>query len=145
MSLSGAQRSHTDDDIESENVSEAGDIGDRALNSNRYSRSNSIRFSFDHVLEGGTVVPISDDAKFQSHGFWSNEAVESKLVSPVSPLPEEIASPLSTAAAVKVEEKIKVSFWLIVFSCSCIIFSRSLKSIITVGCSADVLVTQKWI
>ncbi|KAK6132331.1 hypothetical protein DH2020_033955 [Rehmannia glutinosa] len=54
-----------DDDVESESVSEAGDIGDRALHSKRISASGrSTRFSFDSVAENGIVVPIQDDNSF---------------------------------------------------------------------------------
>ncbi|KAK6132028.1 hypothetical protein DH2020_034254 [Rehmannia glutinosa] len=54
-----------DDDVESESVSEAGDIGDRALHSKRISASGrSTRFSFDNVAENGIVVPIQDDNSF---------------------------------------------------------------------------------
>lgn len=54
------------DDNESESVSEAGDIGDRALHRN--SSSNRFRLSLDHVGEKSTVVPILDDSSFQSKG-----------------------------------------------------------------------------
>lgn len=50
-----------DDGIESESVSEAGDIGDRALHSNRTSTSGRSHFSLDYVAENRTVVPIQDE------------------------------------------------------------------------------------
>lgn len=99
LSLSGAQPSQIDDDIESERVSEAGDIGDRALHSNRHSESGSIR-----------LLP-SEDIQLQSYGFWCRDPVTTTAISPVSPLPEEIISPLSTDAVVCHEDKKQVSFW----------------------------------
>ncbi|ONI34860.1 hypothetical protein PRUPE_1G502900 [Prunus persica] len=93
FSLSGAQPSQIDDDIESERVSEAGDIGDRALHSNRHSESGSIR-----------LLP-SEDIQLQSYGFWGRDPVTSSAISPVSPLPEEIISPLSIDAVVCHEDK----------------------------------------
>ncbi|CAB4266983.1 unnamed protein product [Prunus armeniaca] len=93
LSLSGAQPSQIDDDIESERVSEAGDIGDRALHSNRHSESGSIR-----------LLP-SEDIQLQSYGFWCRDPVTTTAISPVSPLPEEIISPLSTDAVVCHEDK----------------------------------------
>ncbi|XP_051123678.1 fluoride export protein 1 isoform X2 [Andrographis paniculata] len=54
QSLSSAQY---DDTIESESVSEAGDIGDRILHSNRCSASGRSHFSLDN----GSVVPIQDN------------------------------------------------------------------------------------
>ncbi|BBG95664.1 camphor resistance CrcB family protein, partial [Prunus dulcis] len=91
--ITGAQPSQIDDDIESERVSEAGDIGDRALHSNRHSESGSIR-----------LLP-SEDIQLQSYGFWGRDPVTSTAISPVSPLPEEIISPLSTDAVVCHEDK----------------------------------------
>lgn len=61
LSLSRNISFHVDDDIESENVSEAGDIGDRALHSKRHSESGSTRLSIDSGLEHGMVFPVSDD------------------------------------------------------------------------------------
>lgn len=57
-----------DDDNESKSVSEAGDIGDRALHRNS-SSSNRFRLSLDHVGERSAVVlPILDDSSFRSKG-----------------------------------------------------------------------------
>ncbi|KAL5558362.1 hypothetical protein UlMin_034573 [Ulmus minor] len=85
LSISGVQPSQVDDEVES--VSEAGDIGDRALHSNRFSRSGSLRFSFDHVSENGVAVSIPADT--------------------VSPLPEELVAPRSTDAMVQTEDKMQ--------------------------------------
>ncbi|KAL9396177.1 hypothetical protein Peur_010430 [Populus x canadensis] len=84
-----------DDDIESENVSEKGDIGGRALHSKRHSESGSIRLSIDKELENGMAVPISEDILLQSYGLWSHDSTALNTRSPVSLLPEEIIPPIS--------------------------------------------------
>ncbi|KAL3824905.1 hypothetical protein ACJIZ3_020934 [Penstemon smallii] len=66
--------------IESESVSEAGDIGDRALHSNRCSISGRSHFSFDNNLENGIIFPIQDEPSLNTS------------------LPLENISPLSTDA-----------------------------------------------
>eukprot|EP00257_Ricinus_communis_P024780 XP_025012194.1 fluoride export protein 2 isoform X1 [Ricinus communis] len=99
LSLSRTVPFQIGDDAESENVSEAGDIGDRALNSSRHSDSGSIRVSIDSALENGVVFPIQENNFLQSHGFRSHSSAAFNA-SPVSPLPEEIISPLSTDAIV---------------------------------------------
>ncbi|KAL5575863.1 hypothetical protein UlMin_017562 [Ulmus minor] len=58
-----------------------------ALHSNRYSRSGSLYFSFDHVSENGVTVSIPVDT--------------------VSPLPEELVAPRSTDAMVQTEDKMQ--------------------------------------
>ncbi|KAL5556484.1 hypothetical protein UlMin_038720 [Ulmus minor] len=58
-----------------------------ALHSNRYSRSGSLHFSFDHVFENGVFVSIPADT--------------------VSPLPEELVAPCSTDAMVQTKEKMQ--------------------------------------
>ncbi|KAK8597234.1 hypothetical protein V6N13_001875 [Hibiscus sabdariffa] len=58
ISMSSAMSLHIDDDIQSETVSEAGDIGDRALHSKRHSSSS--RLSLDHVMEGGAAIHPAD-------------------------------------------------------------------------------------
>ena len=118
FNLSGVLPSQIDDNIESETVSEAGDIGDRALHSNRNSRSGSLRFSFDHVSENGVVVPISEGPLSQSYVFSSHDPTALNSAPLASPLPEELVSPLSTDAMVQVETKTQVSFWLIFRGCS---------------------------
>ncbi|KAL8102502.1 fluoride export protein 1 isoform X2 [Apium graveolens] len=49
-------------DIDSESVSEAGDIGDRALPSKRYSGSGRIHFFNDNVPDDNFVVPVQEEA-----------------------------------------------------------------------------------
>ncbi|KAL6512034.1 hypothetical protein OROGR_021631 [Orobanche gracilis] len=64
LSTSFASSRQLDDAVENEFVSEAGDIGDRALQSNRTDTICRSRFSFDGMSENGTVVPILDDSSF---------------------------------------------------------------------------------
>ncbi|KAM3746948.1 hypothetical protein ACB098_05G001500 [Castanea mollissima] len=80
ISLSAATPVHIDDDIESEIVSEVGDIGDRALHSNRH--------------KNGVSAPTSGDTLLHLSRYWS-----------LTPLPEEIISPLSTDAIVCSKDK----------------------------------------
>lgn len=115
FSLSGVLPSQIDDNIESESVSEAGDIGDRALHSNRHSRSGSLRFSFDHVSENGVVIPIPEDTLSHSSGHFAHDPAATNPVSPILPLPEELLSPISTDAMVQAENKMQVSFPLLFF------------------------------
>ncbi|KAL3353711.1 hypothetical protein AABB24_018437 [Solanum stoloniferum] len=62
LSLSLSLPKHlNDDDDENESVSEAGDIGDRELQSNRYSGSGRLRLIGENAPEHGVVVPISED------------------------------------------------------------------------------------
>lgn len=90
---------HLDYDTESESVSEAGDIGDRALPSNRYSGSGRIRFSVDNVSDNSFVVPIQED----THDLTASNTIS------VSPLPLQILSPLPTDAMVHPGERKEVS------------------------------------
>ncbi|KAG8491769.1 hypothetical protein CXB51_015076 [Gossypium anomalum] len=78
FSISSSVSYRIDDDIGSEAVSEAGDIGDRALQSNRHSVSSSCRLSLDLAMEGGSVIHPEDLHK----------------VSVASPVPEDVTSPL---------------------------------------------------
>ena len=97
LSTSFSLPRHADDGIESESVSEAGDIGDRALHSTRVSASGRSHFSLENFAESGAVVPVQDDtgASF-----------------PVAPDLENI-SPLSVDAMVQNgEKKIVSSFFL---------------------------------
>ncbi|XP_047960533.1 fluoride export protein 1 isoform X2 [Salvia hispanica] len=89
LSTSFSLPRHADDGIESESVSEAGDIGDRALHSTRVSASGRSHFSLENFAESGAVVPVQDDtgASF-----------------PVAPDLENI-SPLSVDAMVQNGEK----------------------------------------
>ncbi|XP_049380221.1 fluoride export protein 1 [Solanum stenotomum] len=62
LSLSLSLPKHlNDDDDENESVSEAGDIGDRELQSNRYSGSGRLRLIGENAPEHVVVVPISED------------------------------------------------------------------------------------
>ncbi|KAH7567861.1 hypothetical protein JRO89_XS07G0169200 [Xanthoceras sorbifolium] len=105
LSLSGVVPYHIDDEIESENVSEAGDIGDRALHSNRLSESGSLRLSIDNALENGMNFPIPENYLLQSYGSGYCDPTASNTVSAVTPLPEEIISPLSAEALLRTEDK----------------------------------------
>ncbi|KAM2604719.1 hypothetical protein TB2_033597 [Malus domestica] len=89
LSLSHVRPSQIDDDNESECVSEAGDIGDRALHSNRHSEIGSV-----------CLFP-SEDVQLQTYGLWGRDPA----ISPVTPLPEEIISPLSTDAIISEDKK----------------------------------------
>ncbi|KAJ7959103.1 UPF0695 membrane protein C977.11/PB8B6.06c family [Quillaja saponaria] len=80
-----------DDGAGRDSISEAGDIGDRAI-SRRYSESSSVHMSCDHMSENGAVVSIPvDDSLQQYPAVWNT-------VSDVTPLPPELISPLSTDA-----------------------------------------------
>ncbi|OMO62590.1 Camphor resistance CrcB protein [Corchorus capsularis] len=59
-SISSAMSGQVDEDVDSETVSEAGDIGDRALQSRRYSASSSFRLSVDHATES-IILPLTED------------------------------------------------------------------------------------
>ncbi|XP_057973704.1 fluoride export protein 1 [Malania oleifera] len=104
LSLSGAVAPRADEDVENESVSQAGDIGDRALNSNRYS-DGSVCFLADNVINNGVVAPIPEDALLQSYWFSSHDPAFSNEISPVSPLPSEIVASLSTNAVLHSGDK----------------------------------------
>lgn len=110
LSLSSAVASQIDDEIESESVSEAGDIGDRALPSKRHSESGSICLSIDNVLEDGMEFPIPENNLLQHS---SRDPVALNTGSAVTPLPEKIVSPISTEPLVCPEYKNQVSVDLI--------------------------------
>ncbi|XP_031098516.1 fluoride export protein 2-like isoform X2 [Ipomoea triloba] len=74
-----------ENDDGSESVSEAGDIGDRALCSNRY--SGRLALSAESAAESGMVVPIAEE------GFCFYDPVATNNVSPVSPSILDIISP----------------------------------------------------
>ncbi|KAK4352707.1 hypothetical protein RND71_028225 [Anisodus tanguticus] len=79
LSLSLSLPKHmNDDDDESESVSEAGDIGDRELHSNRYSGSFRLRLIGENAPEHGVVVPISEDTMLESN---ANSLSPTKLIS----------------------------------------------------------------
>ncbi|XP_044474816.1 fluoride export protein 1-like isoform X3 [Mangifera indica] len=104
-------RPQLDNGIESETVSETGDIGDRALHNRRNSDSGSLRFSIDHASENGETIPFSELNLLQSLGFRSRDPAALNAVSVVTPLPEEIifrpATPLHLSEDQK-QEKEKV-------------------------------------
>ncbi|KAK7301303.1 hypothetical protein RJT34_12164 [Clitoria ternatea] len=81
-------------DNDAESVSEAGDIGDRALPSRRYSDRSSFSLSFDNRSETGAVVSIQDVENLQLCPaiFHHNASV--------LPLPPQLTSPPSTNAIV---------------------------------------------
>lgn len=105
LSISSHRGPHQiDNDAESESVSEAGDIGDRALPSRRYSGRSSFSLSFDHRSEeNGAVVSIHDEHNLQPCPSFSHHDVA------VRPLPPELASPLSTDAIESSEDTKPVS------------------------------------
>ena len=99
-----SRRSHQieeNDETESESVSEAGDIGDRALPSRRYSASNSFRLSFDRHWEN----EILEDLKSHSNAS-------------VTPLPPGTISPVPTTSAILVSEDSKQVSFLIMMGFS---------------------------
>lgn len=98
LSLSKLVPLKVDNDEDCESVSEAGDIGDRALHSNRCSESGSFR----NLTE---IEMVTENVSFNSNGFPSRNSV-----SLVSPLPEETRSPLPTDPMVCSEDKKQVSF-----------------------------------
>lgn len=62
LSISNSIYRFENDDVESEAVSEAGDIGDRVLHSNRYSASGRNRISIDSANETGSGVLVPSNA-----------------------------------------------------------------------------------
>ena len=95
---SGYQPPQTGHDVETESVSEAGDIGDRALCSNRISDSERFSLSLDHALENGAIAPIPENIFLQSYGFRGRESatIDDTTVSSVPPLEEQNVSSPST-------------------------------------------------
>ncbi|KAK7351135.1 hypothetical protein VNO77_10356 [Canavalia gladiata] len=93
LSISSQLSNQTNNDAECESVSEAGDIGDRALPSRRLSESSSFHLSFDHRSENGAVVSIPEE--YRLHPNFS-----------VTPLPPGLPStpPLATDAIVGSED-----------------------------------------
>ncbi|KAL0351453.1 UNVERIFIED_CONTAM: putative fluoride ion transporter CrcB 2 [Sesamum calycinum] len=92
FSISFTSSAQNDYAAESESVSESGDIGDRALHSNRISESGRSHFSLDNVAENGIVVPIPEDTNTSF---------------PVTPSALENISPLSVDAIIQSGEKKK--------------------------------------
>ncbi|BAU01185.1 hypothetical protein VIGAN_11036300 [Vigna angularis var. angularis] len=93
LSISSHVSYHIENDGENESVSEAGDIGDRALGSRRFSESNSFRLSFNNRSKKEVVVSIADE-----HRSHPNSSV--------GPLPPVFTSlsPLSTNGIVGFED-----------------------------------------
>ncbi|KAL5076606.1 hypothetical protein RYX36_015590 [Vicia faba] len=58
LSLSSHRSHHTDNDVDCETVSEAGDIGDRALPSRRFSESNSFHSENGTAITNSSVRPL---------------------------------------------------------------------------------------
>lgn len=87
LSLSLSLPKQLNDDDENESVSEAGDIGDRELQSNRYSGSGRLKFIGENAPEHGVVVPISEDTMLESdsNSLWSRDPNAISSVTPVSP------------------------------------------------------------
>lgn len=110
LSSSYISPDQVDDDIESEAVSEAGDIGDRALHSRRSSESGRLRFSFDNVVENSVVVPIMGDASLQPNGFSSHTTTTLNTKSAITPSTLEIRAAASTDGTVQPVDMKKVSF-----------------------------------
>lgn len=99
-------RHSIDVDAESEAVSEAGDIGDRAFHSNMSIESDRNRFSLDIESENGTVVPIQEEELLQPSGFWSRDPAKwNGCSSPVSPLALDIVSRLSKESIIQSGDK----------------------------------------
>ncbi|XP_022964422.1 fluoride export protein 2 [Cucurbita moschata] len=113
----------TDHDAESESVSEAGDIGDRALYSNRFSDSERFSLSLDRALENGAIAPIPENPFVQSYGFLGREsATVNTPASLVPPQAEEIVStlancPIDHSEDTKQESKRKFSRLLEYVTC----------------------------
>ncbi|KAI9085221.1 hypothetical protein K1719_032744 [Acacia pycnantha] len=94
---------HEGDETGSDSVSEAGDIGDRALPSRRYSASNSFRLSVDRRSENEVAASLSDDLKSQPqpHAALSHSNCS------VTPLPPDTVSPLPATSALLVSDDSK--------------------------------------
>lgn len=90
LSLSRSLPLQINNDVDSESVSEAGDIGDRSLR-RRHSAGRSSRLSVDDLIEQGT-----NDTSGQEHDVL-HDLRALNTTSVVKPLPENItASPLQT-------------------------------------------------
>ncbi|CAN1235815.1 Fluoride export protein 1 [Linum perenne] len=83
--------------VESDNVSEAGDIGDRALHSSRFSEGGSVRrMSIDSAVESGVAYPIPEDDLSLWQRTCSKEFRGLDAKTHASPLTEEVIAPRST-------------------------------------------------
>nr|XP_027068234.1 fluoride export protein 2-like [Coffea arabica]XP_027068235.1 fluoride export protein 2-like [Coffea arabica]XP_027068236.1 fluoride export protein 2-like [Coffea arabica]XP_027068238.1 fluoride export protein 2-like [Coffea arabica]XP_027072197.1 fluoride export protein 2-like [Coffea arabica]XP_027072198.1 fluoride export protein 2-like [Coffea arabica]XP_027072199.1 fluoride export protein 2-like [Coffea arabica] len=94
-----------DDDTESEAVSEAGDIGDRALHSRRSSESGRGRISIDNVVESGVIVPILEDASLQPTGFSPHKTTTFNTESALPSSTLDIALGSSADGTAQLEDK----------------------------------------
>lgn len=81
-SFSLIERTQFDDASKSEIVSEAGDIGNRALHSNRYSGSGRSHFSLDNIAGYGTVFPIEEDTQLHTSSPSVSENIPATSVDP---------------------------------------------------------------
>ncbi|KAK6939836.1 putative fluoride ion transporter CrcB [Dillenia turbinata] len=81
INWSGALPLQTDEDIESEIVSQAGDIGDRALHSNSGSERNSLRRSLDVGSESRFAFSIRKDSL---NRVLPDELLPSEKITPLS-------------------------------------------------------------
>ncbi|CAN0892500.1 Putative fluoride ion transporter CrcB [Linum grandiflorum] len=105
-SLSRTLSFQTEHGIEGDNVSEAGDIGDRALHSNRHSESGSVRrLSLDLALESGVAYPIPEDdlSRWQWSHLKDHRGLDAKTHA--SPLTEEDIAPRSTEPMIAFKEE----------------------------------------
>lgn len=107
--IPGSASPQMDDDIECETVSQSGDIGERALNSNRFSEISSFRLSIENMLDNQVVVSFPENSLLRPHENGVRDATMN-TVSPASPSGLEIISPLSSDAMVHSADKDEVSF-----------------------------------
>lgn len=112
-----------DDDGESQSVSEAGDIGDRALHSRKHSETHSIRLSFEsfeHTSENGVVTSIpGDHSRMQPCQYHKKPLTPQLNKSPLSIsgfLCSEDGEEFYSTPCAPVKEVIKFnSFWFLLF------------------------------
>ncbi|KZV27473.1 hypothetical protein F511_02582 [Dorcoceras hygrometricum] len=122
LSQSFRVRPSIDVDSESESVSEAGDIGDRAFHSNRGIECDRDRFSRDIGSENGIVVPIQEEEFLQPSGFCSRDPTSLNYFSPVSPLALDIVPSLPKESFIQSgdkngDDKRPLPWWLEYISC----------------------------
>ncbi|XP_010521240.1 PREDICTED: uncharacterized protein LOC104800187 isoform X2 [Tarenaya hassleriana] len=88
LSLTRVAPLENDDTIDSERVSEAGDIGDRSLR-RRHSTGLSSRFSTDHPID-------QEEGIFHPSGLWGHDLRGMNTTSVISDMPIDGRSPLPT-------------------------------------------------